>query len=545
MESRPTGARRPLTEALGDPSYTPRRGDLPALVDLLAAADEDDRVRAVERAIERVGPAAVPTLAERWPHADPPLRARLVRALGRLAASEPAALDALLPALHDPDPKARRSAAITLGKHGEPRHAPALLAAAQAAADPVDRRPLVEALGKRGDRAALEWLRGLPCADDRELARLRERAVLTLERTLGRDLDPSEVADDVPGGRAAPGGLLVELSARPGLEAILLDELEDLRLLDAPDLAGPGRVRGRLHAPLRDLWRARCALAFEIDLGDAAFAAHPELPPLADAVVRALTAPRARHLLRALTRGPIRYRLHWAAGGHHRADTWAIAAAVRRLVPELINDPTQTTWEIAVDPAPRGVALRARPRRIDDPRFAYRTGDIPAASHPTVAAALARLAGARPDDVVWDPFVGSALELCERARLGPYARLLGTDQDPAALAVARQNLDAAGAPDAELLRADALTHEIPGGVTCVLTNPPLGRRLHRGRVDQLLIAFLARAARLLRPGGRLVWITPQPRETGLAARQVGLALDRRLPVDLGGLHAEVEVWRRT
>ena len=38
--------------------------------------------------------------------------------------------------------------------------------------------------------------------------------------------------------------------------------------------------------------------------------------------------------------------------------------------------------------------------------------------------------GARADDVVWDPFVGSGTELVERALAGPYARLLGSDTDP-------------------------------------------------------------------------------------------------------------------
>lgn len=551
--SQARGARRPLGEALADPSFTPRRSDVPALVDLLDAAD-DERARDIERALERVGPAALPVLTERWPAASAALRARLVRALGRLAPADPAAIDALLPALTDLDPKTRRSAAITLGKHGAGRVAAPLLAAAEASHG-ADRRPLVEALGKQGDAAALAWLRALDPGDDRELARLRERALLTLERTLGRDPESSEIVGDV----ALPGGVEISLHCRPGVESVLLDEVEAHGLLAAPRIAGPGVVRGLLRGPLAQLWRARCALDFALDLGGAPLGApdarprapardqpraDPAADPLVRAVVQALTTPVARQRLAALTRGPIRYRLAWAAGGHRRAETWAIAAAVRDLAPELVNDPTATTWEIAVLPRSPGIALEAHPRRLADPRFTYRSGDIPAASHPTIAAALARLAGARPDDVVWDPFVGSGLELCERARLGPYARLIGSDLDPRALPIARQNLDAAGAPAAELQVADALQHRIDGGVTCILTNPPLGRRLHRGRVDELLAAFLTHAATVLRPGGRLVWITPQPGPTGLAARRAGLALDRHLPVDLGGLHGEIEVWRR-
>jgi len=75
-----------------------------------------------------------------------------------------------------------------------------------------------------------------------------------------------------------------------------------------------------------------------------------------------------------------------------------------------------------------------------DERFAYRTETVAASSHPTIAAALVRLVPPREDDVVWDPFVGSALELIERARLGPYRALHGTDVDEGALEAARANL---------------------------------------------------------------------------------------------------------
>ena len=33
----------------------------------------------------------------------------------------------------------------------------------------------------------------------------------------------------------------------------------------------------------------------------------------------------------------------------------------------------------------------------------------------------------KQNDLVWDPFVGSGTELCERALLGPYRALVGSD----------------------------------------------------------------------------------------------------------------------
>src|SRR6185312_7735419 len=138
---------------------------------------------------------------------------------------------------------------------------------------------------------------------------------------------------------------------------------------------------------------------------------------------------------------------------------------------------------------------------VADPRFAYRKGDVPAASHPTIAAALVRVAGVRDDDVVWDPFVGSGTELCERALAGPYRVLSGSDLDPAALAVARANLLAAGVPEPSLFEGDATRATPPGPApTLIVTNPPLGRRVQRtALLAPMLERFLAHAARVLAP----------------------------------------------
>ena len=77
--------------------------------------------------------------------------------------------------------------------------------------------------------------------------------------------------------------------------------------------------------------------------------------------------------------------------------------------PELVNDPTASLWEAVVVEKPR-VAVEVWPRGLGDPRFAYRRAYVPASSHPTLAAALARVGGVRADDVVWDPFVGAGTE---------------------------------------------------------------------------------------------------------------------------------------
>ena len=69
--------------------------------------------------------------------------------------------------------------------------------------------------------------------------------------------------------------------------------------------------------------------------------------------------------------------------------------------------------------------------------------------------------------------------------------------------------------------SDRVSSGPPAGVTEIVTNPPMGRRVQRGDVAPLLGEFLASAGALLQPGGRLVWISPFPRR----ARDVALATD--------------------
>ena len=239
--------------------------------------------------------------------------------------------------------------------------------------------------------------------------------------------------------------------------------------------------------------------------------------------------------MRAWTAGPIRWRLQ-LPHGRQRAVVWRVARDVTAAAPELVNDPTATTWDVLVDDK----VIELVPRRSLDDRFAYRVADLPAASHPTVAAALARVAEARPTDRVWDPFVGSGLELIERARLGTFASLSGTDLAEPALEAARANLAAAGVA-ATLARGDSRAATGSGDLDLVITNPPLGSRVH---VDagKLLVEALPVIARRLSRGGRLVWITPAPRETSPAALRAKLRRTLGLAIDLGGVRGQLERW---
>jgi 23S rRNA G2445 N2-methylase RlmL len=522
-------SRRPadfrLPDALRQPSFTPRRSDLPALFELLGAAD--DVAEEAERAIVRLGTEGVEASIVRIDEARPPFRARLARVIGRAAqAGDPAAIRRLLTLLTDPDAKTRRNAVLFLGRVRAPEVEEALVAHWSRERDPAHRRSIAEALGKIGGARARQLLAETTDGDP-ELRRVLDRARLRLDRTAMREKDDATSAG-VDLSRSPPQPLLVRLRCREGLEPILADELAELGARPS----GVGSVEATLTTPPDRLFRARTHLSI-------AFV----LPPAPD-IASSLASPEGSAVLAAFSVGPVRYRLAFAEGGHRRAAVYRAVQAVAERVPELHNDPTRSSWEVLVHELEGGVRLELRPRRVHDPRYTWRRGDVPAASHPTIAAALARVAGVRSDDVVWDPFVGSGGELVERALLGPYAALHGTDTDPAALAAARQNLEAAGVTDAELHQADARTHAL-SAVTLIITNPPMGRRVARGDVGPLLDAFLAHAVRTLAPGGRLVWISPLPERTLAAGRSLGLRSEMRRVVDLGGFTGELQRFSRS
>lgn len=480
-------------------------------------------------------------MAARFAAADEGAQARLVGVLGAMArAGDAAAAAELIARMADPAVRVRRAAANALGKLDASDAARATLIARWDASDvaPDERRTLAEALGKVGGDAALARLAAVDASSDTELARRRDRALLMAERTARRD-----EASAIDATAAPPSPVTVTLGCRTGLAPLLVEELRALSL--APARRGD-TVELALAGPWEALFASRlwatAAISIEIDAASGGEArgrrgdrvSDPDA--LAAAITRTIAAPRIRALLRAWTIGPIRWRLGFASG-HKRALVWRVARDVTAHAPELINDPAATTWEFLVDAELRALSLV--PRRLADPRFAWRLADIPAASHPTVAAALAWIAGAQPGDRVWDPFCGAGAELVERARRGPVRALHGSDLDETALAAARVNLEAAGVA-ASLERADARTHA-PGPVDLVITNPPLGSRVQLDAAA-LLAGALPHLAAQLAPGGRLVWITPAPHRTSPVAERCGLRRTRELPIDLGGVRGQLERW---
>jgi len=528
--SDPTPDPPELERCLSEPGYTPPTRALePLLAALIALPDEPAQL--LERALARAGASALRAAAQLLGEQEPRNRPRLVGLFVRLAGETdaPDLYGLLLAALDEPVAQSRKLAARGLGKLGDIRAEPRLLDALERANGP-ERKSIVDALGALGGEQSLSRLGALEAADE-DLVRRRERARALIERRLRR-AEPGELVLDEPLG--APWR--VALSCRRGLAEVLADEL---RAAAKPEVRSPERVDIEHSGSLRELLEARTA----IDLALVLPLTRPIGREPAEHIAEALAGPACVGALARWTRGVPRFRVSWTSAGHRRGLTWALDRALRARTSAIVNDSQAARWTLRAPPDAEGELLLV-PRLMPDPRFAYRVADVPAASHPTIAAALARLAGVEADEIVWDPFVGSGLELIERTRLGPVRELWGSDIDSRALAAARQNLEAAGIAGARLVEHSALEFSA-ASPSLIITNPPMGRRVARdGSVGDLLEAFVRHAANVLRPSGRLVWLSPLARRTERVARSLGLDVQSGPDVDLGGFSAQVQIFRR-
>ena len=522
-----------LLRALEDPGYTPKRRDVAHLLALLEEKDESIAAL-VERALLRIDVLDDAAKAS-FEKASPRARGRICRLLAKHGAATRLAPWLAHVLESDEDPGVRKRAARALGHAKSDEAEAALVAAWHRESDLPALRAIAESIGKTGSFRVVAEL-GKKDVEDAELARIVQRARLIVERTNLRATSGGGIARD----RVPSRPLALRFRCRAGLAPLVASELDGAF---AAKIATPSAVDATLTQPLEACFMSRCALDF-------GFVTRPEPVEngdVASAVVRALVS--ARSILSELEPPPHRFRISWSEGGHKRGAVWKIAENARAASPDLVNDPTSSTWEVVVRERPHkregtlDVELLLVPSSLDDPRFSYRVADVPAASHPTLAAALARVAGAREDDVVWDPFAGSGTELVERAKLGKFARATGTDIDERALKAARENLKAAGV-SAGIISGDALSHR-PEGVTLVITNPPMGRRVHRGAdLHALLDRFLDHAASVLVPGGRIAWISPLPARTAEHAKKLGLTQERGIDVDMGGFSAQIQLLSR-
>ena len=475
-------------------------------------------------------------------------RVAVIRAVGTIfgrfgTADEKAPVRAwLIALLGDTQEKIRRYAAAALpkigaGEHGEER----MLTLLKSTYGEREQRHLERALEKVGGAATLA-LAGeglLPRLTEQKVkagvARREQPAALKLEAFL-----------------PVNGLLLIHLRCRRGLEGFVKAEAAQKLLPHQGFRIGAVRqgfvaLDAEQEVSLATLYRLRSFATIGFHLGTI----RDDAPDWAEALAACIASPLARALMTTATAGVPRYRLDFTLRGHQRGAIRRVAERAYELAPEILNDSREAPWSVDVIPTGEGRKesfVELRPRLYPDPRLAYRQDDIPAASHPPLAACMARLAGHQAKEVVWDPFCGSGLELIERALLGGVHSLHGTDLERKALDVARANTTSAGISDVESIFTDCDFREAfqrgiiaPGKVTLIITNPPLGRRIRVKDMQGLFDDLYRMAAKALKPGGRLVFVNPL--RTG--PQEPALKLEYRQPIDMGGFESRLEMYRKT
>lgn len=428
--------------------------------------------------------------------------------------------------LHDPVEKVRRYAMKALPKVGAgPGEEAALLVLLEKTGIGRERKFLAGVLDKIGGEQTLAAARSLPLGTEQKVRASVARAVNPGAIRLDRLVEEFE-------------GIKICLRGRRGLESLVREEVEAVggsKFRFLSQFTGGNVIVPVAPFSLSDLHRLRCFGSVGFSLGTVR----------RERLAQVIASPPALRLLQTLTEGPVRYRLDFVSKGHQRAAVRDLANQIHALCPEILNDPRQALWAVDMHSTHSGEMVELRPRLVPDPRFSYRRQHLPAASHPPLAAAMARLAGVMEDEVVWDPFCGSGIELIECALRGGVRALIGTDLSAEAIVAAKSNHVAAGEPvaDARFVCCDFRDHasiEGLGSVSLIITNPPLGMRVPIPDLRQLIADLFSVAARVLRPGGRLVFINPFRREFSRRS----LHRESRRLVDMSGFDCRLEVYRK-
>ncbi|HEY3862775.1 MAG TPA: methyltransferase domain-containing protein [Verrucomicrobiae bacterium] len=440
----------------------------------------------------------------------------------------------LLQLLQDPSEKVRRYAMAAMPKIGAgAQEEQTLLASLRMAPREREKKYLARTLEKIGGAATLETgsFGGAEQKIKAGIARRETPSALRVNAIL------------TPGSH-----LLIHLRSRNGLERFVSDEVAQRmrgKFRAAKVSAGKTGIIPCAPFSLADIYSMRCFGSLGFVLGKVEAGNEAEST---EALAAVIASGPSRQLLEAFTEGAIRYRLNFVFKGHQRAAVDRLARQVYARCPEILNDPRSVTWTIDIYPDGGGQLVELRPNMTPDPRFAYRRRDVPAASHPPLAACLARLAGRLPDEVIWDPFCGSGSELIESALLGGARSVCGTDCSSDAIAIAQNNFAAAQAKSVRAsficgdFRKVAATKNFAGGrITLIITNPPMGMRVPVADLRGLIADLFSVSASVLNPGGRLVFVNPLARVTPPPSLKLQFAQE----VDMGGFRCRLEKYLRT
>jgi len=444
----------------------------------------------------------------------------------------------LIRLLQDPSEKVRRYAMTALPKLGAGENEErALLSLLRATTAEREKKFLGQALDKIGGTATLNVAAGvrgfLPQTEQKVKAKVARR-----ERPSAIRMD-SVLSDFTR--------LRIHLHCRKGLEEIVRDEVKDYiakhRKFHIVEVRS-GLVAMTPLAPfsLADIYTFRCFATVAFFLGNVRSSNPIES---IDALASVITSPLSQSILATLTEGSVRYRLEFVSKGHQRGAVRLLANRAYAMCPDILNDPRSAPWSMDLHPTGRGISVELRPKLTPDPRFTYREDDLRTASHPPLAACMARLGGRVNNEIVWDPFCGSGLEVIERALLGGVQSIYGTDINPDAIAISQANFAAAkvNAVQWKFACCDFRDYAKVGGlgpksVTLIITNPPMGRRIRVPNMRGLFGDLFVVAAAVLKPGGRLIFANP----LRIEPLDSSLKLKYRRVIDLGGFNCRLEMY---
>lgn len=264
---------------------------------------------------------------------------------------------------------------------------------------------------------------------------------------------------------------------------------------------------------------------------------------------------KLHHKIRPKTKGRPTYHVVCQMQGEHgyrRADARdAFVAGLAGKIPNGWQYSNENAWleiwlTIYSKTAVCGVRLSDRTMR----HRTYKLDHVAASLRPTVAAAMVRLAGIGPGMTVLDPMCGAgtilaeAIDVARKRGKGGRVRVLGGDIDPNAVFVTSQNLEHVGPADLARWDATALPLET-ASVDRIVSNPPFGKQL--SSLDQIGPLYEAAARewdRVLRPGGRAVFLVAERETLAAALKARRWKVTRQTRIRLLGQLCTMSVWEK-
>jgi len=440
--------------------------------------------------------------------------------------------------LNDPDEKIRRYAMNALPKlRGGVKEEADLLKLLQNTTGAREKKYLGQALAKIGGVATLEVI-------EKQKDKALFQTQLKVKAGLLRNQAPSTIKTSAI--LSDFSDLRIHLHGRRGLEIFVKDEVEDyirrhsqFRILDVQD--GLVTIAPIASFSIGDIYSLRCFGNMGFVLGTI-----PNQPEsrFVESLAKLVVSPLSQCLFKVFTQGSLRYRFDFAAGGHQRGVVRQASSRAFALCPNILNDAYHAPWTIEIFSSGNFSCIELMPKLAPDPRFSYRQKDVPAASHPPLAASLARLGGCKNEDIVWDPFCGSGLELIERGLLGGSPVIFGSDLSAEAIEITKKNFAAAnikGIPPQFTCCDFRDFPKIQGlganSVSLIITNPPLGKRVPIPNLQGLINDLFRIAGNVLKPGGRLVLSNPF---RNMRCPVSSLKMKLHTPVDYVGFDCYIE-----